>query len=74
MVGNYIPEDRRLGYKKENEWFAWYPVKTDKGYRWLVKVVRVFEIVSDETGMLSKTLDFFGFGTLNKEQVTYRVK
>lgn len=74
MVGNYVPEDRRIGYKKETEWFAWYPVKTDKGYRLFTNVIRIFEIVSDDTGSFSKALDFFGFGTLAKEQITYKAK
>lgn len=31
-------------YQSKKEWFAWYPVKTNKGWRWLTEVWVISEI------------------------------
>lgn len=73
MVGNYVPGYRRLGDIQETQIFAWRPVKTNSGWRWLCNVIRVSEIVTDER-LFSKSLDFLGFGSLTTEKITYKIK
>lgn len=48
---------------------AWWPRKTNKGWRWLVLVRKITTIEEDN---VSKVFNFFGFRTyIEKEVVTY---
>lgn len=71
MVGNYIPENRRLGFIERTKHFAWFPVKLKNGkYVWLSTVVKVREVVQDESSA-SSLFSFIGLGKLNKDIFYY---
>jgi hypothetical protein len=64
MVGNskWDFPDRRIGDCSRQETIvrAWLPHKTDRGWRWLVKVRRVSTIEVTDIQFIGWLFDFFG--------------
>lgn len=77
MVGNstWNFDDRAVGDRSRRESIvrAWRPLKTDKGWRWLVKVRRVSTIeIQDIGGIFGAILDFLGMGSgVDAEVIRY---
>ena len=67
MVGNYIPEDRRIGFTERTKHFAWLPVKLKNGkYAWLSTVIKVRQVVVSDSST-SLVLEFLGLGRMHKD-------
>lgn len=57
-----------IDYEKREKHFCWLPVKLINGkLAWLKSVTKITYLVKDDTGLLSNTFNFFGFGKLNKQ-------
>jgi hypothetical protein len=73
MVGNAGDPEWILGFEKREDCFAWIPRKTNAGWRWLIRVVRVTRTVEDDS-RVSGFIEFMGFGSLRKQAVTWETK
>ena len=74
MVGNYSDPRFNIGYTEAVDWFAWRPVKTNNGWRWLVTVVKITEVIRSDF-FLWKLFSFFGLDLgIGKDSITYETK